>query len=193
MPGPDRSAAILAFLAQANRLKTTLRSAETAPGRYESVAEHSWSVALLTLLAAPDLPDDLDRLRLLELALVHDLGEAISGDVPAPLQTPGDDRTARERRDLATLTADLPADLQTRIRDLWEEYAAAETPEARYLKGLDKIETVTHQATAPQAGSFDHDFNLGYARSRTDAAPELQALRAAADALTRAEIARRGG
>jgi len=193
MTDPARNAAILDFLAQAGRLKTTLRSAETAPGRFESVAEHSWSVALLTLLAAPDLPPGIDRLRLVELALVHDLGEAISGDVPAPLQTPGDDRTARERRDLATLTADLPADLQTRIRDLWEEYAAAETPEARYLKGLDKIETVTHQATTPQAGTFDHGFNLTYARARTDAAPELQALRDAADALTRAEIARRGG
>ena len=193
MPSPERGAAILAFLAEAGRLKTTLRSAETAPGRFESVAEHSWSVALLALLAAPDLPDGLDRLRLLELALVHDLGEAISGDVPAPSQQSGDDRTARERRDLATLTAALPADLRDRIRSLWDEYAAAETPEARYLKGLDKIETVTHQATAPQAGGFDHRFNLGYARARTDAEPELRALRDAADSLTRAEIARRGG
>lgn len=185
---PDRLARIVAFLDGAEALKDTLRSGRTPAGRPESTAEHSWRLALMALLLGREVPG-LDRLRLIELCLVHDLGEAISGDIPAPLQGAGD-KTAAERADLVTLCAPLPGDLRDTLLALWDEYEAAETLEARLAKGLDKIETVLGHTSGAQVEGFDHAFNLGYGRSRTEGHPLLQALRVIADARTRACMAR---
>lgn len=184
---PDRLAGILAFLQGAERLKDTLRSGLTSGGRPESTAEHSWRLALMIVLFARDLPG-LDLERLLKLALIHDLGEAISGDVPATLQAPDDGREARERADMQALCAPLPADLRAELLELWEDYAAARSPEARLAKGFDKLETILQHATGAAPPGFDHGFNLGYGRERTDAHPLLRAIREAADAATRARM-----
>ena len=75
----------LQFLRHAERLKATLRSGWTTQGRAESAAEHTWRLTLLVITFA-DLLQDVDVLRLLKLCILHDLGEAISGDIPAPDQ-----------------------------------------------------------------------------------------------------------
>ena len=185
METPHRHDRILAFLQEAGALKDTLRSARTRDGRTESVAEHSWSLCLLVLLLEPEL-DGIDVLKLMRLCLVHDLGEAISGDIPAIDQTPDDGKTDRERADVATLTAALPDDLRTGIRDLWEEYEAGETREARLAKGFDKLETMLQHVAGDQVPGFDYLWNLGYGRDRTDATPLLADLRERVDRLTRA-------
>lgn len=73
----------LDFLRQAEKLKSVTRSAHTSTGRRESTAEHSWRLALLALVFEQEL-GDVDICKVLKLCLVHDLGEALSGDVPAP-------------------------------------------------------------------------------------------------------------
>ncbi|QDL94427.1 HD domain-containing protein (plasmid) [Paroceanicella profunda] len=186
---------IITFLQRAERLKDTLRSGHTAAGRPESTAEHSWRLCLLALLLAEDMPG-VDRLRLLELCIVHDLGEAVSGDIPATEQRPGLNKAAQERADLEHLAAPLPADLRERLLALQDEYDAAATPEAVLAKGLDKIETVLQHATGANPPDFDYDFNLAYGQARTAAHPLLAALRALADRETEAAKARaltRGG
>lgn len=191
-PDPARLAAILDFLDRAEALKDTLRSGATRLGRRESTAEHSWRLCLMTMLLARETPD-CDPLRLLRMCLAHDLGEAISGDVPAVDQQAGDGREARERADLETLCAPLPADLRDGILDLWSDYAAGESPEARAAKGLDKIETVLQHALGANPPGFDLGFNLGYGRARTEATPLLRTLRAMADDRTRARMAADAG
>lgn len=178
---------VIAFLQAAERLKDTLRSGATSGGRRESAAEHSWRLALLALLLDRDL-GAVDRLKVLKLCLVHDLGEAISGDTPAVDQRPDDGRAARERADMATLCAPLPADLSEDLLALWDEYAAAATPEAKIAKGLDKIETVLQHAIGANDPGFDYAFNLGYGRERTAALPLLRQIRAKADDATRARM-----
>lgn len=178
---------VIAFLQAAERLKDTLRSGATSGGRRESAAEHSWRLALLALLLDRDL-GAVDRLKVLKLCLVHDLGEAISGDTPAVDQRPDDGRAARERADMATLCAPLPADLSEDLLALWDEYAAAATPEAKIAKGLDKIETVLQHAIGANDPGFDYAFNLGYGRERTAALPLLRQIRARADDATRARM-----
>lgn len=178
---------VIAFLQAAERLKDTLRSGATSGGRRESAAEHSWRLALLALLLDRDL-GAVDRLKVLKLCLVHDLGEAISGDTPAVDQRPDDGRAARERADMATLCAPLPADLSADLLALWDEYAAAATPEAKIAKGLDKIETVLQHAIGANDPGFDYAFNLGYGRERTAALPLLRQIRARADDATRARM-----
>lgn len=163
----QRLEGILAFLQESEKLKDTLRSGSTRQGRPESTAEHSWRLSLMILLFEKDLTG-IDLLKLVKLCLVHDLGEAISGDVPAPLQQEGDDREERERRDFLILCRELPNDVGQDLLALWDEYAQAETPEAQLAKAFDKLETILqHQLMPPQSVEF-HEFNMTYGRSRTD-------------------------
>ncbi len=188
-PPPARLEAVAAFMAGAAALKDTLRSGFTPAGRPESVAEHSWRLGLLALLLSEDM-EGVDLGRLLSLILVHDLGEAIGGDVPAIRQVPGDARAARERADLAALCTPLPRDVRARMLALWDEYAAAATPEAVMAKGLDKCETMLTHVEGANPPDFDYAWNLGYGVDATSRAPLLAALREVVDARTRARIAR---
>jgi len=185
---PARLSGILDFLQAAEQLKDTLRSGSTRLGRPESTAEHSWRLALMLLVFERDLKG-LDFLKLLKLSLIHDLGEAISGDVPAPLQSPGDDRQARERRDFQMLCAPLPQDIADHLLTLWDDYAAAESPEARLAKAFDKLETMLQHLLMPSGDVIFYDFNLGYGRDRTDYAPLTRQIREEVDAATRRRIA----
>jgi putative hydrolase of HD superfamily len=185
---PSRLAAILAFVQAAEKLKDTLRSGITANGRAESTAEHSWRLCLMAMLFDRELAG-YDRLKLLRLCIVHDLGEAISGDVPATCQRPGDNRAARERADLATLCAPLPDDLAREILDLWDEYSAATTPEAQMVKGFDKLETMLQHLIGRNAPGFDYRFNLSYGAQHTGKHPLLAQMRGLVDAATRERIA----
>lgn len=179
LPPGDRDA-YLAFFHAAAALKDTLRSGFTPGGRPESTAEHTWRLCLIAVALDEALGVDLRRL--LELLVVHDLGEAILGDVPAPLQT--GDKTAEERAALAGLLAALPAPAAARLMARWEEYAAVATPEARMAKALDRLETVMTHVEGANPPDFDHGFNLGYGRGHTDPIPLVATLRAPLDAET---------
>lgn len=132
--------------------------------------------------------DGIDLLKLVKLCVVHDLGEAISGDIPAPLQQDGDDREARERQDFQTLCNGLPEDIAKDLLGLWDEYAGAATAEARLAKAFDKLETILqHHLMPPQSAEF-HAFNLTYGTSRTEQFPLTRQIREIVDARTRALV-----
>jgi putative hydrolases of HD superfamily len=132
---------MLRFLHLAGRLKETDRAGWKLRGieAPESVAEHTFRLALLALVLAPKSDPPLDRARCVAMALVHDLAESLVGDI-----TPYDGVSASEkrRREEAAMRrlSDLADDAE--ILDLWREYDAAATPEARFVKELDKLETV---------------------------------------------------
>ncbi len=187
-PGTADAAGLLAFLRAAEGLKTATRSGWTSAGERESVAEHTWRLCLMALVTHPHFPE-VDFARLVKICVVHDLGEAIGGDVPAPEQArraaAGDAaKAADERRDLLTLLAPLPAAQREEIVGLWDEYEAARTPEARLAKALDKLETILQHTQGRNPPDFDHAFNLGYGRQYTADHPMLAALRAELDAET---------
>jgi putative hydrolases of HD superfamily len=173
---------ILDFLRAAERLKTTTRSAYTSAGTVESVAEHTWRVCLMALVLH-DRVLDVDFAKLVKICIIHDLGEAIGGDVPAPEQArrlaadPGAAKAAKEREDLLTLVEPLPAPLAGEILDLWDEYEAAVSPEARLAKALDKLETILQHTQGDNPPEFDYRFNLGYGRRFTADHPVIVALR----------------
>lgn len=109
----------------------------------ESVADHSWGTALLALLFLPEArraDGDLDRDRVLAIAIVHDLAEVRTGDIPRRVD-PGRDRIGaaekaeRERRALLDL-----AGSSGEISELWEEYEAGETLEARYVRDMNLVD-----------------------------------------------------
>lgn len=175
----------IAFLQEAERLKNVLRTAHTSNGRRESTAEHSWRLSLFAMLLEDELPG-LDFARILKMCVIHDLGEAIHGDIPAIEQTPGaPDKSAREREDLLTLSAPLPERLRAQLLSLWDEYDNAASPEARIVKGLDKLETMIQHNQGMNPADFDYGFNLGYGVQHTARHPLLAAIREMVDEATR--------
>ena len=181
---PAELAGTLDFLRAAEALKTTRRSGWTSAGEVESVAEHTWRLCLMALVLHREFPD-VDLARLLKICVVHDLGEAIGGDVPAPEQAArGVAKAEDERRDLVRLVEPLPAGIRDEIVALWDEYEGARTPEARLAKGLDKLETILQHTQGANPPGFDYRFNLDYGRRHTADHATLAALRALLDAET---------
>jgi putative hydrolase of HD superfamily len=181
---PSELAGTLDFLRAAEALKVVRRSAWTSAGEPESVAEHTWRLCLMALVLHREFPD-ADLARVLKICVVHDLGEAIGGDVPAPEQAArGTAKAAEERRDLLQLVATLPTGMRQEIVALWDEYEAAETPEARLAKALDKLETILQHTQGANPPGFDYRFNLGYGRRYTGDHPLLAEVRALLDAET---------
>ena len=187
----DELDGVLAFLRAAERLKTVTRSGWTSTGKAESVAEHTWRLCLMAMVLY-GRAEDVDLARLLKMCLIHDLGEAIGGDVPAPAQVAGSPKAGQERADLLSLVEPLPAAGRREILELWDEYEAASSPEAKLAKGLDKLETILQHTQGRNPDDFDYVFNLDYGQRYTAADPVLAALRSRLDEVT-AQRARDAG
>ena len=178
---------ILSFVRLAGRLKDTPRSAYTALGKQESTAEHSWRLALLAMTLKPKYPN-LDFGRVLELCIVHDLGEAPHGDIPAVDQDPTRPKSTAERDDLITMLVSLAEADRLRFLDAWEDYENGGSPESRLVKALDKLETIFQHNEGCNPPDFDYAFNLDYGRKQTDFDDVTRTLRELADAETRRRI-----
>lgn len=195
---PADLAGILDFLRASERLKATHRSAYTSDGELESVAEHTWRLCLMALVLAPEFPA-VDFARLVKICLVHDLGEAVGGDVPAPEQARrkaaglATGKGEQERHDLLTVLEPLPPTLKSEIVGLWDEYETAESPEAKLAKALDKLETIMQHTQGKNPPAFDYRFNLEYGRSHTADEPLIAAVRAILDAETEQRAREAGG
>ena len=131
----------------------------------------------------------LDPLRVLQLCVVHDLGEALGGDVPAIVRDAHPDKSARERRDLLQLARSLDPAARERLLALWDEYEAAATPEARAVKALDKMETILQHSQGDNPPDFDYGFNLTYGRDYAQHDEVLRALRTLVDEATARRMA----
>lgn len=180
----------IAFIREAERLKSVLRTAWSSTGRHESTAEHSWRLALLALILADEKPE-LDLGRVLSMCLVHDLGETFEGDIPAIAQADPAAKAATEGAAIDRLTALLPDAAAARIRTLWEEYEACSTPEARWVKALDKAETILQHNQGINPADFDYAFNRTYGAELFRDDDLLRDLRRLLDDDTRRHIAER--
>ena len=177
---PAEIEGILEFLRTAERLKNVTRNAWTSEGHRESVAEHTWRLCLMSLVFADSFPD-VDLARLIKICIVHDLGEAIGGDIPAPQQTIGAPKSDQERRDLLEVLQPLPDRLRDEITALWDDYESAASPEARLAKALDKMETILQHNQGRNPDGFDYRFNLEYGRQYTAGDPLIASVRARLD------------
>ncbi|MDD1131181.1 hypothetical protein PSFL_15730 [Pseudomonas sp. DD1] len=177
----------LEFLREAEKLKDVLRSAHTSCGRTESTAEHSWRLCLMAIVFG-DYLTDLDRLKMLKMCVIHDLGEAINGDVPAINQDAFPNKSEQERNDLLLLTSALDEPLKAEILALWDDYENASSPEAVAVKALDKLETMLQHNQGKNPTGFDYEFNLAYGKKYTDAAPLFEVLRTIIDQDTKEHI-----
>ena len=171
----------LDFIRKAGQLKDTLRSAWTAAGRTESTAEHTWRLTLLIITFADEFPG-IDLQKLLKMCILHDLGEAVSGDIPAPSQLQA--KGAEERLDFQSLIEELPVRLIEEFTELWDEYEAGVSPEAEIAKAFDKLETILQHNQGSNPDDFDYAFNLDYGKAYTDAVPLAKEIRQLLDVET---------
>ncbi|MCL9800005.1 HD domain-containing protein [Pseudomonas sp. AKS31] len=183
----EKISARLEFLREAEKLKDVLRSAHTSSGRTESTAEHSWRLCLMAIVFADELAG-LDLLKVLKMCVIHDLGEAINGDIPAVDQATFPDKGEQERNDLLLLTRALDNPLRNDILALWDDYENARSAEAKAVKALDKLETLLQHNQGQNPADFDYRFNLTYGKKHTSAAPIFAALRALIDHDTQERI-----
>ena len=144
-PLPDeiggRLRAQLEFIAEADKLKTILRASPLAAAdRRENDAEHSWHLALMVLLLAEYADEPIDVGHAIKLVIIHDMVEIYAGDSPVFDPAAIVDQVEREIAAAERLFTMLPPDQAAEIRALWDEFEAAQTPEARFCKAMDRLE-----------------------------------------------------
>ena len=144
-PLPDeiggRLRAQLEFIAEADKLKTILRASPLAAAdRRENDAEHSWHLALMVLLLAEYADEPIDVGHAIKLVIIHDMVEIYAGDSPVFDPAAIVDQVEREIAAAERLFTMLPPDQADEIRALWDEFEAAQTPEARFCKAMDRLE-----------------------------------------------------
>lgn len=142
---PDsRLARQIQFIVEVDKLKDIYRQTVLIhSGRAENDAEHSWHLCLLVIVLAEhaNLPA-LDTLRVLKMLIIHDLVEIDAGDTFAYDDHRMADQHARESRAAERIFGLLPEDQSRQFRELWDEFEAKETPEARFATAVDRFQPV---------------------------------------------------
>ena len=158
-------------------LKERTRHAWMKSGRQESVAEHSWRMALMAYFLRDEFPT-VDLTRVLLMALLHDSGEVFTGDIPTFEKTDADRAREHELRD-EWIDA-LPAPYAAEVRSLFAEMDAMETEEAKIVKALDRMEAViTHNEGDPHTWlPLEYDLQRTYGVKEAAFTPVLKELRA---------------
>lgn len=183
--------AILTFLEKSEKLKGTLRTAWDSEGKQESTAEHSWRLALMTACLLPYFPE-INAAEALEMALLHDLAESVTGDISAFL-TP--DATAKSQQETAVffqLTEDLPLNRKNHFQELFIAYEQNTTTTAHFIKALDKAETILQHNQGKNPAGFHYEFNLDYGK-KYFTGEVLTTLRALLDAETKKNLQKNTG
>lgn len=129
------------FLVEVDKVKSIFRQTKLADGsRRENDAEHSWHLALAAILLKEHADQDVDLLKVMSMVLIHDLVEIDAGDTYAYDVAGNETKRAREVAAADRIYAILPEDQGKMLYDLWEEFEAYETPEAKYAHLLDNFQ-----------------------------------------------------
>lgn len=138
----DRLNAQIAFLREADKLKTVLRASRLIDdSRRENSAEHSWHIMLYALVLADQADPDVQIDRVLKMLLLHDIVEIDAGDAPIHGDVDHAAMAAKEAAAADRLFSLLPDDQATEFRALWDEFEAAQTPDAIFAKSIDRVQT----------------------------------------------------
>ena len=181
---------VLEILHVAEQLKCNTRHCDTSTGRRESVAEHSWRLCLFAMLLEQE-PEfrSLDTDRVLRMCLIHDLGEAFTGDIPAFSKSAQDE--GREQALYEDWIAQFPPANRAQFQALLAEMTALATPEAKLYKALDKLEAVIqhNEASLDSWLPLEYDLQRTYGQEAVQFSPYLRALKAEIDRWTEEKIA----
>lgn len=140
---PERLGQQIEFLLAIDGLKSINRASRLVSGeRFENSAEHSWHLTLFARILAEHANEPVDVERVVFMLMVHDIVEIDAGDVPlhAPNQNP--DIQAIEQAAANRLFGLLPEDQARLLRQVWDEFEEANTPDARFAKAVDRLQPV---------------------------------------------------
>lgn len=159
---------ILSFLHFAEKLKYELRHSYTSSGRQESVAEHTWRMALMAILLEPYFNKKIDIGKTLKMILIHDLVEAEAGDVPMPHMVNNSAlkkvKEEKEKAAIEKIRSMLNNDVGKEIHSLWYEFESRETYEAKVAYALDKLEVQIQHNEANISTWEPIEYELIYSR-----------------------------
>ena len=164
------------FLRILSKLKINTRHVRTSQDREESVAEHSWRLAVMALLVADEFPG-VDADKVVKMCLIHDFGEAITGDIPSFLKTKQDEE--KEDSAVADMLLLLPEKIACEFRELFLEMTDQKTLEAKLFKALDKLEALlSHNESALDTWlPNEYSLNLTYGIENMQFSDYLKMLR----------------
>lgn len=141
----------------AEKLKDTPRHCTTSKGRVESVAEHSWRVSLMALLLKNEFPEaNIDKV--INMCLIHDLGECFTGDIPTFVKT-DKDRNVEDNL-LYNWIDSLPSEVSNEMKLLFDEMNEQRTIESKIYKSLDKLEALIQHNESPLNTWSENEFEL---------------------------------
>ena len=196
-PETDRLQSQLDFLIEIDKLKGVLRQSRIGDGgRRENSAEHSWHLAMYALILSEHAEGEVDVLRVLKMLLIHDIVEIDAGD--HPYHEPGHDWDAiavKERAAAERIFGLAPAPQDAQLRALWDEFEAAETPDARFAKALDRLQPILLNLQVGGGTWDDYAVSLEMVLERCRPTVEAASPRlwAEAEARIRAHFAGRAG
>jgi len=169
----DRLDRQLRFVLELDRLKGIGRQSYVLGGaRKENSAEHSWHVAVMVLVLAEYADEPVDRFRVVQLLLVHDMVEIDAGDTYIYDDQGHQDKAEREQAAAKRLFGLLPPDQAAVFEALWREYEAGETPEARFAGSLDRLMPLLHNLTTEGRSWREHGVRADQVRARNQ--PQIQ-------------------
>ena len=180
---------LLSILSVAEKLKCNTRHCDTSSGRRESVAEHSWRMTLMAMLLEDEF-QDTDINKVIKMCLIHDLGEAFTGDIASFNKTEADAK--KELKIYQEWIEQLPEYQKNQMSSLLEEMEALETKEAKLYKALDKMEAVIQHNESDISSwlPLEYDLQLTYGSGEVAFSPYLKELKKHIEAWTRDKIAK---
>ncbi len=184
-----RAQEFLDILSVAARLKVNTRHCYTTKERKESIADHSWRLALMAmLLSGEEAFQDTDMNKVIRMCLIHDLGEAFTGDIPAFEKTSADGE--KEEELLTGWICGFSSPQKEEWLNLLDEMEQLQTKEAQIYKALDKLEAlISHNESDLSTWlPLEYDLQFTYGRENMKCSPYFQELRAAVDHWTREKI-----
>lgn len=167
---------LLNALHVAERLKSVTRHCDTSTGRRESVAEHCWRAALMAYFMKDKFPQ-ADMEKVMTMCLIHDLGEAFTGDIPSFEKTGADEK--REEELLNEWVRFLPEPYCAEMAALYQEMAERETLEAKLFKAIDGMEAVLQHNESDISSwlPLEYELNQTYAADKAAFSPYLTEVR----------------
>lgn len=167
---------LIEILAVAERLKDATRHCYTSGGRRESVAEHSWRITLMAYLVSDEFPE-VNLEKLMKMCLIHDLGEAFTGDVPTFEKTEVDEE--KEASLLNEWVKQLPEPFAKEMQELYREMEERQTLEARIYKALDNLEAlIQHNESDIKTWiPLEYDLQMTYGNDKVQFSEYLTRLR----------------
>ena len=131
------------FCLEADKEKFIGRQTYLSDGvRKENDAEHAWHMAVMTLILSEYANEKIDLLKTISMILIHDIVEIDAVDTYAYDEERKKSQKSRELAAAERIFAMLPEEQQQKFRQLWEEFEAAETPEAKFARAMDNVQPI---------------------------------------------------